>query len=112
MLSVLSSEKPKINHVISYAESDNLSFKEINEDFLKGFISYLRVKRKNSPRSITNNLMVIRTLFNIAIKQGVIDNKLYPFGKGKIKIKFPEKEKIGLSSEEVQKIENLENLEN
>jgi integrase/recombinase XerD len=109
-LTRLSSDKPRVNHVINFAGSDNLSFKEINEDFLKEFITYLKVKRKNSPRSITNNLVVIRTLFNIAIRQGIVDSKLYPFGKSKIRIKFPETEKVGLSTSEVQKIQHLQNL--
>jgi integrase len=109
-LTRLSSDKPRVNHVINFADSDNLSFREINEDFLKGFISYLRINRKNAPRSITNNLIVIRTLFNIAIRKGIVDSKLYPFGKGKIRIKFPETEKVGLSAAEVKKIENLNNL--
>mgnify|MGYP003655219167 CR=1 FL=1 len=41
---------------------------------------------------------------------GIVDQKNYPFGKGKIQIRFPETEKIGLTIEEVQKIESLENL--
>ncbi|MCI2229958.1 site-specific integrase [Polaribacter sp. MSW13] len=109
-LTRLGSDKPRINHVINFAGSDNLSFREINEDFLKDFITYLKVKRKNSPRSITNNLVVIRTLFNIAIRKGIVDSKLYPFGKGKIRIKFPETEKVGLSPDEVKKIASLNNL--
>jgi len=109
-LSRLNSDKPRIKHVIEFAKSENLYFNEINEDFLKRFISYLRIKRKNSERSIVNNLIVIRTLFNRAIKEGIVEQKLYPFGKDKIKIKFPESEKIGLTIEEVQKIIKLENL--
>lgn len=109
-LTRLSSDKPRINHLIKYAGSENLMFQEINGEFLRGFISYLRVKRKNSPRSITNNLIVIRTLFNKAIRLGIVDRKFYPFGKDKVRIKFPETEKIGLTSKEVKKIENLDNL--
>ena len=109
-LTRLSSDKPRVNHVINFSGSNNLSFKDVNEEFLKEFITYLKVKRKNSPRSITNNLIVIRTLYNIAIRQGVVDAKLYPFGKGKIRIKFPETEKVGLSISEVQKIEQLQDL--
>ena len=109
-LTRLSSDKPRVNHVINFSGSDNLSFKEINEEFLKDFITHLRVKRKNSPRSITNNLIVIRTLFNKAIRQGIVDSKLYPFGKGKIRIKFPETEKVGLSANEVKRIESLNSL--
>jgi integrase/recombinase XerD len=109
-MSRLNSDKPRIKHVIEFSKSESLFFNEINEDFLKRFISHLRVKRKNSERTIVNNLIVIRTLFNRAIKEGIVEQKLYPFGKDKIKIKFPESEKIGLTIEEVQKIENIKNL--
>jgi integrase/recombinase XerD len=109
-LSRLNSDKPRIKHVIEFAKSESLYFNEINEDFLNRFMSYLRIKRKNSERSIVNNLIVIRTLFNRAIKEGIVEQKLYPFGKDKIKIRFPESEKIGLTIEEVKKIENLEDL--
>ena len=106
----LNSDKPRVGHLINFANSDSLYFNEIDEEFLKRFISHLRVKRRNSERSIINNLIVIRTLFNRAIKEGVVEQKLYPFGKNKIKIKFPESEKIGLSEDEVKRIENLNNL--
>jgi integrase/recombinase XerD len=103
-------DKVRVNHVINFSGSDHLSFQEINEDFIKEFISYLRIKRKNSQRSIINNLVVIRTIYNIAIRQGIVDSKYYPFGKGKIQIKFPETNKVGLTAEEVQKIENLKDI--
>lgn len=106
----LSSDKPRVNLLINFANSESLYFNEIDEGFLNRFISHLRTVRKNSERTIINNLIVIRTLFNIAIKEGVIEQKLYPFGKNKIKIKFPESEKIGLSQEEVKRVENLCNL--
>ncbi|KGL62338.1 site-specific integrase [Polaribacter sp. Hel1_85] len=109
-LSRLNSDKPRVNHVINFAKTETLFFNEINEDFLRRFIIHLRVKRKNSERSIANNLIVIRTLFNRAIKEGVIDQKFYPFGKDKIKIKFPETQKIGLNITEIQKIENASDL--
>lgn len=49
--------------------------------------------------------------YNIrAIKTRVIDRKYYPFGANKIRIKFPETEKIELSVEEMKAIELLEEL--
>lgn len=52
--------------------------------------------------------MVLRTIFNQAIADGIVDSKYYPFGKGKIQIKFPESLKIGLSPDEVSLLENLD----
>ncbi len=109
-LTRLSSDKPRIKHLIEFSNSDHLNFREIDEEFLRRYMSYLKVKRKNSQRSIINSLIVIRTLFNRAIKMGIVDRKLYPFGADKIRIKFPETEKIGLSIEEVQSIESLDSL--
>lgn len=109
-LSRLSSDKPRVKHLIEFANSDHLNFREIDEEFLRRYISFLKVKKKNSQRSIINSLIVIRTLYNRAIKMGIVDRKSYPFGADKIRIKFPETEKIGLSIEEVQKIESLKHL--
>lgn len=39
-----------------------------------------------------------------------MDRKFYPFGKGKIVIRVVQSEKVGLSREEVQRIEKLTNL--
>lgn len=41
---------------------------------------------------------------------GIVDRKHYPFGADKIRIKFPETEKIGLSVEEMQTLESLKDL--
>jgi len=73
-------------------------------------MSYLKVSKKLSQRSIVNNLVVIRTLYNRAIKQGMVGRRHYPFGADKIRIKFPETEKVGLTIEEIKEIEGLENL--
>jgi len=47
----------------------------------------------------------VRSIFSQAIKEGVCDAKYYPFGKDKIKIKFPDSKKVGLSKDDVAKIE-------
>jgi integrase len=52
--------------------------------------------------------VVIRSVFSQAIKASVTDRKYYPFGPGKIRIKFPESIKIGLSPEEVKLLEDVE----
>lgn len=104
------SDKVRVDHLVRFAENNYLTFKEIDEVFLRRFMSYLKVSRKLSQRSIVNNLVVIRTLYNRAIKQGMVERKHYPFGADKIRIKFPETEKVGLTIKEIQEVEGLDNL--
>jgi integrase len=59
-------------------------------------------------RTAVNHLVVLRSVFSQAIKAGVADAKYYPFGKGKVTIKFPDSLKVGLTTEEVKKLEELE----
>jgi len=106
----LSSDKARVGHFVRFVDNDDLSFREIDEDLLRRFSLYLKTTQKVSQRSVINNLIVIRTLYNQAIRLGIVDRKLYPFGADKIRIKFPETEKIGLTKEEIQIIEALENL--
>ena len=59
-------------------------------------------------RTAVNHLVVIRSVFSQAIKENVTDVRFYPFGKGKVKIKFPESSKVGLTLEEIKKLEEVE----
>ncbi|MCM4174159.1 recombinase [Arenibacter sp. TNZ] len=106
----LSSDKARVGHFVRFVDNDDLSFREIDEALLRRFSLYLITTRKVSQRSVINNLIVIRTLYNKAIRLGIVDRKLYPFGADKIRIKFPESQKIGLTREEIQTIETLEDL--
>lgn len=54
--------------------------------------------------------MLIRTIYNFARKEYHVNDRNYPFGKGKIQIKFPETEKIGWNREEVQLLETANDL--
>lgn len=109
-LTRLSSDRARVNHFIEFAGSDNINFREIDEAFLRRYMTFLKTKKNNSQRSIINSLIVIRTIYNRAIKMGIIERKHYPFGSDKIRIKFPETEKIGLSVDEMQSLESVDNL--
>ena len=109
-LACLSADKTRVNHVLSFVKSRQLTLQEIDEQFLRKFRGYLMASSKISERSIVNYLVVIRTIFNRVIKMGIVDKKLYPFGSDKIRIKFPETEKVGLTKEEIVDLENVENL--
>ena len=107
---ISSKQIARVGHFIRFVDNDDLSFREIDEALLRRFSLYLKTTRKVSQRSVINNLIVIRTLYNKAIRLGIVDRKLYPFGADKIRIKFPESEKVGLTIEEIQSIEALEGL--
>ena len=51
-------------------------------------------------------MILIRKIFNLGISGSIVDRKYYPFGKGKIQIRIPESQKIGLSREEVKLLES------
>lgn len=41
-------------------------------------------------------MILIQKIFNLGISASIADRKYYPFGKGKIQIRIPESQKIGL----------------
>ena len=94
----------------TYLGRKELSFTDLDVTLLKRFEAYLLYERKVAPRTAINYLMLIRTIYNFARKEYHVDDRNYPFGKGKIQIKFPESEKIGLNKEEVQLLETADNL--
>ena len=102
------SDQSKINRIKEFTKNDNLSFEEIDENFLKKLKIHLAGTGTISERSIMNIYVLIRLLYNVAIRKNLIDQKFYPFGKGKIKIKHPETIKIGLDEMEIRKIKKLD----
>ncbi|UFH54809.1 site-specific integrase [Spirosoma sp. KNUC1025] len=104
----VSTDLPRINRFKEFTENDEIGFAEINPALLRKFMAHLKGTRNITDRTVVNHLIVIRTIFNQAIAAGAADSKHYPFGKGKIVIKFPDSLKIGLSSEEVKLLEHAE----
>lgn len=115
-VSRLWSERPRIKHfrefVTNSTGESEIQFQDVNETLLKKFIGYLKGNRDVGERTVMNYMVVIRTILNRAIEEGLCDKKHYPFGKGKISIRFPESVKIGLTESEVKQIEELELLAN
>jgi site-specific recombinase XerD len=108
-------DKPRIGRFKDFLNLNDLgndiAFSEITPNLINRFRGYLKSKNI-SERTIVNYLIVIRTLFNQAIAENVVDRKYYPFGRGKIVIKTPETIKIGLTREEVKSIEDADLPEN
>ncbi|MGE6221092.1 tyrosine-type recombinase/integrase [Nubsella zeaxanthinifaciens] len=115
---VYNADKPRIERFIEFTTNKNIPFAEITVGLLEKFQRYLRgCKNKNqkktsvpstlSERTVVNHLLLMRTLYNRAIKSGAAETKDYPFGEdGKIQIKLPKSVKVGLVSSEIEKIEN------
>jgi len=69
---------------------------------------YLIGTKGISERSVINHYIFIRSLFNKAISKNLVNPKYYPFGKGKVTIRFPESVKIGLDSDEIKAMEEYD----
>ena len=102
------SDRSKINRIKEFAKKRNFEFEEIDENLLKKLKIYLRTTSGLSERSVMNIFVMIRLLYNKAISRKIVDRKFYPFGKDKIKIKYPQTIKIGLDEHEIRKIEELD----
>lgn len=97
-----------LDSVKHFRKSKALNFQDIDEAFIKKYKTFCTVYLNHKKRTITNQLIFIRTLFNIAIKESNIDTKFYPFANEKEKIRIGSSHKIGLTIEEIERIEALE----
>lgn len=109
-LNRLSCDKAWVGFILKFHKSKQLSFQEIDERFLKKLMVILKTEYSLADTSIMNILVLIRLLYNRAIKQKTVDKELYPFGSDRIRIKFPETTKVGLTVLEVKNLESLKNL--
>lgn len=91
-----------------FRKNRSLKFQDINESFIDKYKDFCAVYLEQKTRTVTNQLIFIRTLFNKAIKNGIVDSKFYPFGGEKEKIRIGSSHKIGLIVNEVEQIELLE----
>jgi integrase len=105
-----SAENGRIEVFKTFLKKESLNFKDLDVSLLNKLENYLLYERKTSPRTVVNYFILIRTIFNLGITQYDVDRKLYPFGKGKIQIKIPESEKIGLTKEEILLLEEATDL--
>jgi len=103
-----SGENPRVNHFKNFIDNEDISFQHITTSLLKRFMIYLKADKNLGDRSIMNCLIVIRTLFNKAINEGLVESKHYPFGPGKIQIKLIESRKVGLNEAEIKMIEEAD----
>jgi integrase len=94
-------EKLKSNGKFGYAEVFNstlvilslfdmkfakLKFPDIDQNYIQRFDSFLRIKRGLKDTSISVYMRTFATMLNAAIKDGVMDQSTYPFGRNGYKI--------------------------
>ena len=98
-----------LNEVSSeFSKDTSLYFEDIDEPFLKRFKIFCVTYLGQKTRTITNELIFIRTLYNSAIKEFIVEAKHYPFAGEKEIIRIGRGHKVGLSKEEVTRIEELD----
>lgn len=107
---IYSADKSRIERFKEFLKGEDISFADITPALLMRFKAHLKATRPINERTAINHLVSIRSIFSQAIKENAVDQKYYPFGKGKVQIKFPDTLKIGLTPEEVKKIEELTGL--
>src|ERR1035437_3727400 len=100
-------DKPRVKHFKDFLKNEDIAFSDITVSLLDKFKVYLKGALKIGERTIINHLVVVRSVFSQAIKDNITDRRYYPFGPGKIRIKFPDSMKIGLSPEEVKLLEDV-----
>lgn len=105
-------DEARIKHLREFLDGADITFPEIDVPLLNRFRAYLKSTRHISERTIINHLIVVRTVYNHAIAGNIVDQKHYPFGKGKIAIKFPDSVKIGLVPSEVKQLEQIDLSDN
>lgn len=99
------SEKSNVKHLKEFLGSD-IAFSDLTQSVLKRFKANLISKNGVSERTAINNWVTVRSIFSQAIAEGACEQKYYPFGKGKLQIKFPDSKKVGLTKSDVESIEN------
>ncbi len=104
-------DKPRVKNFKDFIDGSDINFFDITIPLLERFKSYCINNLRVKERTAINHLVVVRSIFSQAIKNELINPKYYPFGKGKIAIKFPQSNKVGLDIEDVQKLEIVELLQ-
>lgn len=101
------SEYSVMDSVAYFKKNKTLSFHDIDEAFIEKYKTFCSAYLSQKTRTISNQLIFIRTLFNVAIKEGIVQSKYYPFAADKIKIRIGSSNKIGLTIDEIERIEVL-----
>ena len=72
-----------------YIDSDTLLFQEVTYLWIDNYVEYLRTNKKNMGSTIHGNIKELKTVFNEAIKKGVISPEDFKFKDFSIKQEKP-----------------------
>ena len=81
-----------------------LEFKHVTADFLEAYEQWMTTDQKRSTTTVGIYCRTLRTVFNDAIADKVIDSDSYPFGRRKYAIPSGEGRQIALSKDELSKL--------
>jgi len=99
-------DNSRIKFFKEFLNGSDIAFTDITLGLLERLKIHLKTERKVGERTIQNYMAVIRSVFGYAIANKVIDKSVSPFGKDGLSIKFPETTKVGISKEDIEKLEN------
>lgn len=106
-INVHKAEKARLNGFKKFMKQRDLEFFEVDVQLINRLKTHLLAEGK-SEKTLNNYLIMIRTIYNRAIAEGLIERAYYPFGgRDKIQLKAVQGKKIGLEEEELQSIRNL-----
>jgi integrase/recombinase XerD len=103
-------EAPMVKVIKDFNDQD-IHFYEINKNYLEKFQEFIRKRPKvNSERTVSNYVKLLKAIYNMAVRDGVINNSKSPF---KDRIKSPSAKESrssfkALEKEEIEKIIQLE----
>lgn len=88
----------------TFNKEKDLSFQELNYNFLKRFET-AHLQKGNSLNGLAAYVRTLKAIYNKAIKEGFVDKELYPFDKYKVKVSKTRKRAI--SAEAIKRIADL-----
>lgn len=91
--------------LLEYNVNTNLFLQDITPAFLNKYKQHLKDTKGNRINTIKNDMKFIRTVFNKALAQDLIESTLNPFTK--YKIKSEKTQRLYLTEDELQKFEDV-----
>ncbi|MCH8330299.1 MAG: site-specific integrase [Bacteroidetes bacterium] len=101
--------RSSVKKFVDFMSEESVPMQAIDRSVLNQYVQFLDEQLGNSKNTIYNNLKVIKKIFNVAVKEGLLNYEMNPFVG--FKLEKQSKEKEFLSENELYQIERL-NLAN